>query len=79
MTSAVSGMDVGAAVEALRAGWKVRREGWTSWLALWSNAASGELAILAFDTAGGVGPWAAASADLLATDWQLAGRDHEVA
>ena len=68
-------MDIGAAVDRLRAGQRVCRAGWNGkgmWLTL---EAPGEMSLpyVALYTAQGDSvPWTCSQSDLLANDWELA-------
>lgn len=72
---------IGWAVKEMQNGEKVRRTGWNGkgmWLALQTPDAESKMTkpYVYIRTAGDIGelvPWNASQADLLATDWEIAG------
>jgi hypothetical protein len=70
-------MDIGVAVEALRAGDKVRRAGWNGkgmWLELQNPDEHSKMTLpyVFMSTAqGDLVPWLCSQTDLLATDWEI--------
>ena len=71
-------MDIGVAVEALRAGDRVRRSGWNGkgmWLELQNPDEHSKMTLpyVFMSTAqGDLVPWLCSQTDLLATDWEIA-------
>jgi hypothetical protein len=74
-------MTIGEAIQAMRAGFKVRREGWNGkgmWLALQVPDAHSKMTLpyVYMRTAqGDLVPWLCSQTDLLASDWCLATDD----
>ncbi len=73
----IDNMDIGEAIDAMRAGRPVAREGWNGkgmWLALQVPDAGSKMTepyVYMRTAQGGLIPWLASQADLLANDWKV--------
>lgn len=71
-------MDIGKAIEVMRAGARVARDGWNGegqWLALQAPDAHSKMTlpyIYISTVTGDLVPWLASQTDILATDWHRA-------